>query len=65
MPRSSIPDKATLAQLQELRSYTMNRGATVRDFDMGDNPYRGAAPRYQGVRAEVSASGWGNPARRV
>ena len=28
----------------------MNRGATVRDFDMGDNPHRGAA-RYQGVRA--------------
>ena len=66
VPRSSIPDKATLKQLQELRSYAMNRGATVRDFDMGDNPFRGMTQqRYQGVRAEVSASGWGNPARRV
>lgn len=63
--RPSVPDSPSLAQLQELRSYTMNRGATVRDFDMGDNPYRGGMQRYQGVRAEVSASGWGNPARRV
>ena len=61
----STPPSPSLAQLQELRSYMMNRGATVRDFDMGDNPHRGGVQRYQGVRAEVSASGWGNPARRV
>ena len=64
--RPSTPPSPSLAQLKELRSYVMDRGATVRDFDMAGNPHRGALEaRYRGVRSEVSASGWGNPARRV